>query len=174
MEIRPTDSHRPDARRTSAVLTIGTAVAVVCFALAFAVRFVGLVLNADFVATVAVILLLATPALGLVTTAIELRRIQRPAALLAVLVLAILTGATTLALLVRKRKNDPGRGPGSFNMQAGGAPSPDATREMCLLALSRLYGRRGSGLIAHPAWWLADACQAIAAVRLRPATPARD
>jgi hypothetical protein len=65
------------------------------------VRFVGLVLNADFVATVAVILLLATPALGLVTTAIELRRIQRPAALLAVLVLAILTGATTLALLVR-------------------------------------------------------------------------
>jgi hypothetical protein len=94
-------SNRPDARRTIVVLNAGTLVAVVAFAGGFVIRLPAQSELADQVSGVAVIALLATPAVALATSAFELRRAQRIAASMAVLVLAVLAAATMLALLTR-------------------------------------------------------------------------
>jgi hypothetical protein len=94
-------SNRPDAGRTIVVLNAGTLVAVVAFAGGFVIRLAAQSELADQVSGVAVIALLATPAVALAMSAFELRRAQRIAASMAVLVLAVLAAATMLALLTR-------------------------------------------------------------------------
>ena len=56
---------------------------------------------ARLVATAGVITLLATPALGLIVTALELRPLQPRSAGLALVVLGVLAIATVIALLTR-------------------------------------------------------------------------
>ena len=79
-------------------MTAGTIVAVVIFAAGFVLRLAGQLGLADAVSIAAVIALLATPALALAATALELRPTQRTAAALAVVVLLVLAAATLLAL----------------------------------------------------------------------------
>ena len=74
----PTE-HRPEARATVVVLTAGTIVSVAVFAAAFVVRLLGQPSSSDAIGTLGVVCLLATPAVALVSTAVELRRIQRSA-----------------------------------------------------------------------------------------------
>src|SRR4051794_29059378 len=95
----PNESHRPGSSTTTFVLTAGTIVAVVLLMVAFAQRTVGSREPADFFGTLGITVLLATPALGLVATFFELRGVQRSAAVLALLVLAILGAATVVALI---------------------------------------------------------------------------
>src|SRR6188472_1586944 len=92
-------SNRPDARRTIVVLNAGTLIAVVAFAGGFVIRLADQSELADQVSALAVIALLATPAVALATSAYELRRDQRIGAAMAVLVLVVLAAATTLAVL---------------------------------------------------------------------------
>ena len=94
-------SNRADARRTIGVLNAGTLIAVVAFAGGFLLRIAAQAALADQVSALAVIALLATPAVALVTSAYELRRDQRVGAAMAVLVLVVLGAATLLALLTR-------------------------------------------------------------------------
>jgi len=91
--------HRPPARWTVFALTAGTLLSVAGFVVDVVLRWLGQPAPADVVATAAVIALLATPAAGLLATSLELRRDQLPAALLALLVLLILGGATVLAVV---------------------------------------------------------------------------
>jgi len=102
MSNAPSDEHRPDAKGTIGALTAGTIASVVVFAVSFGLRLAGQSDASNSVALVGVIVLLATPATALVTTAIEMRRAQSSAAALAVLVLVILAGATILALLTSR------------------------------------------------------------------------
>ena len=90
---------RPAVRSTVIVLTVGTVVSVGLFVAGFVLRLVGQDALADMASIGAVIALLFTPAAGLIATAVELRTLQRSAALLGLLVLAILMTATLLALL---------------------------------------------------------------------------
>jgi len=90
--------HRPPARWTALVLTAGTLLSVAGFVVDVVLRWLGQPGPADVIATAAVISLLATPAVGLLATSAELRHDQLPAALLALLVLLILAGATVLAV----------------------------------------------------------------------------
>ncbi len=92
-------AHRPAAQATVAVLTLGTLIAVTMFVVAFAIRLLGQETLSDQVGTVAVIALLATPAVALITTALEMRADQRTAAGLALLVLGILVSAAALAVI---------------------------------------------------------------------------
>lgn len=94
-------TNRPDSRRTVIVLTAGTLIAVTAFAADALVRFAGQTALADQFGTIAVVALLATPAVALLASASELRRLQPIAATMAVVVLIILAAATTLALLSR-------------------------------------------------------------------------
>jgi hypothetical protein len=95
------NEHRPDARRTISVLTLGTVVAVAAFAVGFGVRYFGNLAAGDAVSTAAVMVLLATPAVALATTAIELKDVQRAGSAAAVLVLLVLAVATAIALVTR-------------------------------------------------------------------------
>ena len=100
MNEQPINNHRPDARATVRVLTAGTLAAVAVFAVAFGLRLAGQVGLADGVGTLGVVVLLATPAMALITTAYEMRDVQRNSAWLALVVLTILVGATVVALIV--------------------------------------------------------------------------
>ncbi len=102
MSEQPINNHRPDAQATVRALTVGTIVAVAVFAVAFVLRLVGQVALAEVASSIAVVVLLATPAVALVTTAVELRRAPGLSAAFAVLVLLILAGATAVALLVSR------------------------------------------------------------------------
>ena len=102
MTNQPNEDHRPDAQRTIQALTTGTVLSVAVLSLGFVLRLAGQSAAADTVSTIGVVVLLATPAAALVTTALELRGAQRSAAALAVLVLVILAGATVLALLTSR------------------------------------------------------------------------
>ena len=95
----PVTKSRPAVRSTVTVLTVGTILSVGLFVAGFVLRLIGQEAIADAAAIAAVIALLLTPAAGLISTAFELRRLQRSAALLGLLVLAILIIATALALL---------------------------------------------------------------------------
>jgi hypothetical protein len=94
----PLRADRPSARVTTHVLTAGTLASVALFLVGFVLHLAGQTGVGDLVSTAAVGALLATPAAGLVATAVELRRPQPSAATLAVLVLLILGAATALAL----------------------------------------------------------------------------
>lgn len=94
---------RPDVVWTARVLAAGTLISAVCFVVGFVLNLVG----ADASATgpgrdwsnAGVITLLATPAAGLVATALELRHVQPRSAALALAVLGILAIAVAVALL---------------------------------------------------------------------------
>ncbi len=94
-------SERPSSRLTVASLAAGSLVSVACLVVAFGLRLAGAADVADAVALLGVIVLIATPPVGLLTTAFEMRRVQRPTALLALLVVAVLGMATALALALR-------------------------------------------------------------------------
>jgi hypothetical protein len=86
---------------TSRVLLAGSLLAAVFFAVGFALHFV---LESNLATTAAmagVLTMLATPVVGLVATAIELREGQREATLLAVGVMAVLAVAVAVAILAR-------------------------------------------------------------------------
>jgi cytochrome bd-type quinol oxidase subunit 2 len=95
-------AERPRTNDTVRVMTIGTLVCVAFFTAAFFVRLANEAALADTIATVAVIVLLATPVAALVTTTFELRGSQRSSSGLALLVLLILAAATALALLTSR------------------------------------------------------------------------
>lgn len=102
MSQEPTNSHRPDSRATVRTLVAGTILAVAIFAAGFVLRLLGQAAASDALSTAAVIVLLATPALGLVTTSVELRQAQKAAAAMALVVLLILGAATVIALLLAR------------------------------------------------------------------------
>jgi hypothetical protein len=89
---------RTPARATSAALIVGTLAAVAVFAASFVLRLAGHPQPADVVGAAGVVVLLATPAVGLVTTALELRSVQRHVAALALVVLAVLGLAAAVAV----------------------------------------------------------------------------
>ena len=84
---------------TSRLLLGGTLVSAICFAAGFVLGLIGLVPLGVLVSNLGVLTILATPALALVSTAVELRKPQPHAAWLAVGVLAVLAVAVGVALL---------------------------------------------------------------------------
>lgn len=90
---------RTDSRASVAALVGGTVIAVVVFAVSFALRLLGSVGPSDSVGAVGVVALLLTPAAALLTTSVELRRASRPHWVLALVVVLILAGATVVALV---------------------------------------------------------------------------
>ena len=109
-------TDRPPVRWTTTALTIGTLLSAACFVAGFLLTLVGgdaatedprrleLVLRSAAElhpwgwSMLGVLLLLATPAAGLVTSFFEMRRAQPRAAFLALLVLGILAAAALVAV----------------------------------------------------------------------------
>ena len=89
------------ARATSLVLLGGSLLSAVCFVVGVGLGLVSAGDAAALVASVGVLVLLSTPALGLVASAFELRRAQPHAAWLALAVLGVLGLAVGVALLAR-------------------------------------------------------------------------
>jgi hypothetical protein len=86
---------------TSRVLLFGTLISAVCFVAGFGL---GLVKASDLSALASgagIVSLLATPVVGLLASAAELRQLQRPAMLVALGVLAVLSLAVAVAILAR-------------------------------------------------------------------------
>ena len=83
---------------TSRLLLGGTLVSAICFGAGFVLGLIGLVPYGEVVSNAGVLTILATPAVALVSTAIELRKPQPQAAWLAVGVLAVLAVAVGVAL----------------------------------------------------------------------------
>ena len=94
-------TERPPVHATARVLTVGTALAAGLLTLGFALALAGLSDLANSVSTLGVLVLLATPAAGLLLTIVELRMSQPRVAVLALLVLAILGIAAAVAILGR-------------------------------------------------------------------------
>ena len=94
-------TERPPVRVTARVLTVGTALAAGLLTLSFVLSLARLADAAGLASTVGILVLLATPAAGLVATFVELRPFQPRAALLAIGVLAILAVAAGVALVSR-------------------------------------------------------------------------
>jgi hypothetical protein len=93
-------TERPAAvAGTSRVLLVGTLLSALGFAVGLGLTFVGSAALAASASNVGVLVLLATPVLGLVVSAIELRRAQPQAALMAIAVLAVLGVAVLVALV---------------------------------------------------------------------------
>jgi hypothetical protein len=86
------------SRWTSRLLLGGTLVSAVCFAVGFGLGLIGLVPIGALLSNVGVLTILATPAVALISTALELRKGQPQASLLAVGVLAVLAVAVGVAL----------------------------------------------------------------------------
>jgi hypothetical protein len=84
---------------TSRVLLGGTLLSAACFAVGFGLKFAGAAAAAPVASTFGVLLLLLTPAVGLVVTGVELRRQQPQAAWIALAVLAVLGVAVAVALV---------------------------------------------------------------------------
>ncbi len=84
---------------TSRVLLVGTLLSALAFLVGLGLTFIGSAALATFASNVGILVLLGTPVLGLVVSAIELRRSQLQAALMAVAVLAILGVAVAVALV---------------------------------------------------------------------------
>jgi hypothetical protein len=83
---------------TSRLLLGGTLVSALCFAAGFALGLIGLVPIGALLSNLGILTILATPAVALVSTAVELRRPQPHSAWLAVGVLAVLAVAVGVAL----------------------------------------------------------------------------
>ena len=94
-------TERPPVHATARVLTVGTALAAGLLTLGFALALAGLSDVANPVSTLGVLVLLATPAAGLLLTIVELRMSQPRVAVLALLALAILGIAAAVAILGR-------------------------------------------------------------------------
>jgi len=94
-------TERPSVAWTARILTIGTALSALLLAVAFVLSVIDLDSQATLVATLAVTILLATPAAGLLSTFVEVRRVQPSAAALTLAVLTLLLVATIVALLTR-------------------------------------------------------------------------
>ncbi len=90
-------SDRPSAAATARVLSAGSLIAAALFVGSFALSVAGMRAESALVATTALVVLLATPAVGLVASALELRGFQPRVAGLAVIVLLILGAATLVA-----------------------------------------------------------------------------
>jgi len=97
--MKPDLAERPPVRLTALSLTAGTGLSAALLAIGFLLTVAALHQAAGWVSTAGVVILLATPALGLLATFVELRPVQRRAAALALVVLAILGMATLLALI---------------------------------------------------------------------------
>jgi hypothetical protein len=111
--------ERPTVRWTAAVLSGGTLLSAACFVVGFLLALVGggaqaedprrleLVLRAALElqpwgwSMLGVLALLVTPAAGLLTSALEMRRLQPRSATLALVVLGILLAAGGTALVTR-------------------------------------------------------------------------
>jgi hypothetical protein len=91
--------ERPPVALTVRALVIGTFLAAACLAGALALTLVGVTATAAAVSAVGIVILIATPALGLAATFLETRRTEHRTALMALLVLAILVVAAGVALL---------------------------------------------------------------------------
>jgi hypothetical protein len=83
------------------VLTAGTGISALCLVVAFVLSLVDLEDQAASLSAVGIVVLLATPAAGLVATWAELRRPQPSAAVLALVVLGVLAVAVGIALTTR-------------------------------------------------------------------------
>ena len=94
-------SARPPVRATATTLTGGTLVSCAFFLAGLVAAAARLDEPARLLATLGVLVLLATPAVGLVVTWLELRPFQPRSALLALVVLGVLGAATGIALLTR-------------------------------------------------------------------------
>lgn len=92
-------TERPAVRLTGLALTVGTAASAALLALGFALTVTGLEDYAGAASTAGIIVLLGTPAAGLVASFVELRPLQPRVALLALVVLAVLAVAAGLAIL---------------------------------------------------------------------------
>lgn len=95
------NAPRPPVRLTSRVLTLGSLGAAVILGVGLVLGFAGLRDAAAVAGNVGVVVLLATPAVGLVATWSELKRSRPTHAWMAVAVLAVLGLATLIALLAR-------------------------------------------------------------------------
>lgn len=84
---------------TSRILLVATLLSAFAFLVGLGLTFIGSSALAAFASNVGIIVLLATPALGLVMSAIELRRTQPQAAFIAVAVLGVLGVAAAVALI---------------------------------------------------------------------------
>jgi hypothetical protein len=84
---------------TSRVLLVGTLVSALGFLVGLGLTFIGSSALAAFASNVGILVLLATPVLGLVVSAIELRRSQPQAAVSAIAVLGVLGVAVLVALV---------------------------------------------------------------------------
>jgi hypothetical protein len=91
-------TQRPPVEWTARALAYGTIVSAVLLAAGFAVNLAGGEDAGRGLSVLGVLVLLVTPAAGLVATILELRRPQPRAALLAVAVLVVLALALTLAV----------------------------------------------------------------------------
>lgn len=94
-------TDRPEVAWTARILSTGTALSALLLGVAFVLSVLDLEGQATLLSTIAVTILLATPAAGLLSTFVELRRAQPTAALIALAVLALLVVATIFALLTR-------------------------------------------------------------------------
>jgi hypothetical protein len=83
---------------TSRVLLVGTLLSALVFLVGLGLTFIGSPALAAFASNLGILVLLATPVLGLLVSALELRRAQRQAALMAVAVLGVLGVAVLVAL----------------------------------------------------------------------------
>lgn len=90
---------RPSVALTARALVLGTALAAGCLAVGLALTLAGVTAIAAVASAVGIVILIATPALGLIATIFETRRAERRTALMALIVLAILIVAAGLALL---------------------------------------------------------------------------
>ncbi len=87
----------PSAEITARLLSLGSVAAAALFLGAFVLSVAGVADGSAVVAGVALVALLATPAAGLLATALELRHFQPRVAVLALLVLLIVAAAAALA-----------------------------------------------------------------------------
>lgn len=91
---------RAPASLTARALSTGTVVAATCLAVGFVSTLVGATgVAATTLLAVGIVVLIATPALGLAATFIEARESELRTALLALVVLAILAVAAILAVM---------------------------------------------------------------------------
>lgn len=91
--------HRPRTDWTANALRAGSYSAAVLLGVGFVINLVGEIEIGRIVALAGVLVLLATPVAGLITTFFELRDVHRRAAWLALMVLAILAIAAAVAVL---------------------------------------------------------------------------
>lgn len=91
--------NAPSVKWTSALLLFGTVASAVCFAAGFLLGIAGDEQLGTVASNAGILVLLATPAIGLIATTVELRETQPQASVLAIGVLAVLAVAVVVALL---------------------------------------------------------------------------